>query len=198
MAGDIYTNEDYVAYGITAGVPVVPQPGFTSETALGGITGWTTTWNNYNLDYEPRDVDNNLVTPEPYRRSGEGGQFLPSGVAIRFTDDNQPVFTPQPPLVSGGVATVFSPQGLQVGEKVWAWGTQYLGGTPPINYGGIWEQEDTPGNWTQISPTLDIADASLLLGPSQVGLNIRFSTTLTDATGAVFFDTGDSAGPVVA
>jgi len=72
--------------------PVVPQPSSTSVTIYSGTEGWTDiTYEDWNVDYIARNVDNSVRTPGVYQaRNADNTPRTPAAYQ-RHDKDNNPV-----------------------------------------------------------------------------------------------------------
>jgi hypothetical protein len=71
---------------------VSSQPGKTSVTQFGGNEGWTSvTYENFNADYQARNVDNTTRTPGTYQRHDENNSAVTPGTYQRHDENNSPV-----------------------------------------------------------------------------------------------------------
>jgi len=70
--------------------PVDPQPGKISVTQFGGNEGWSSvTYENFNVDFVPRDVDNNVRTPGTYQaRNADNTPRTPAAYQRHDKDNN--------------------------------------------------------------------------------------------------------------
>jgi hypothetical protein len=73
--------------------PVSPQPGITTVTVFADNEGWTTlSYDDWNSDYVKRDVDNNIVTPQPYQRHDINNNPVGVGTYQRYDENCDPIY----------------------------------------------------------------------------------------------------------
>tara|TARA_R100000406_G_scaffold53570_1_gene36528 strand:+ start:717 stop:974 length:258 start_codon:yes stop_codon:yes gene_type:complete len=72
--------------------PVPSQPGKTHVTQFGGNEGWSSvTYENFNADYQARNVDNTARTPGTYQRHDENNNPVTPGTYQRHDENCNPV-----------------------------------------------------------------------------------------------------------
>ena len=79
--------------------PASPQPGFTTVTALGGTTGFSTvTYENFDDDYSAYTYNSvagiGTRTPSAYKRHDENNSPVGVGTYQRHDANNDPITSP--------------------------------------------------------------------------------------------------------
>jgi len=176
-----------------------PQPGFTTAISPLEGSGWTAIeYRNYNADYVRHDENNQVGVVSSFVRHGVDGQLVPTARYVRMDENNNPVDS-QPEITQLTQGTIYAPDGLVEGRDIFASAAVFSGGTPPFTYEGQFQRNDGSG-WVGFSGWEQVTSATRTLTSSEVGMNIRVNTRVSDRNtpeGQYEIAPGISTGPVV-